>query len=176
MEEEVWKDVVGYDGIYKVSNVGRIKSLCKTIRRSNGSPPTTKERILKGTLNNIGYFTVSLWKNGYKKTMRVHQLVANSFLFHTPDGHKLVVDHINGDKTDNRVENLRIVTSRFNNTEGFLKNKSCFASQYIGVCWYNKSKKWLARIDINGRPKYLGLFEKEIDASNAYQKELLKLK
>ena len=164
-EEEIWKFATGYEGIYKVSSLGRIKSL------RNGK--TREEKFLKGSLNGRGYCTTSLSKNGISKTVSIHQLVACIFLDHVPNGNKMVVDHINGDKTDNRVENLRIVTNRDNLTLGLRKDQSLFTSQYSGVHWSKNENRWRSSIHINGKKKYLGSFLNEIDASIAYKNALL---
>ncbi len=115
MENEVWKDIPNYEGLYQASNLGNIKSLPKKwisgknlIKQHNGC--LIKQRVPKS----ISYYVVSLRLNNKAKTYTVHQLVAMAFLNHIPCGHKLVVDHINNDKLDNRAENLQIVTSRFN--------------------------------------------------------------
>ena len=97
-----------------------------------------------------------------------HQLVAIAFLGHKPDGYILVVDHINDIKTDNRVENLQIVTARFN----VYKTQKKYSSQYKGVCWHKYTKKWQASIYINGKIKYLGLFIDENEAHLTYQNAL----
>jgi len=175
MEEETWKSISGYDGIYEVSSLGRIKSLSRPSRSGIGNY-AKKEKILKVGLNSEGYPTATLYKNGTKKTINVHQYVAISFLTHIPDGLKLVIDHTNGNKADNRVINLRIVTNRFNLSLGNRKDKNKFSSKYVGVCWSSKSRKWQSSIVISGKKKHLGIFINELDASEAYQNELLKLK
>jgi ribosomal protein L15E len=71
-----------------------------------------------------------------------------AFLNHTPCGYKIVVDHIdNNIKTDNRLENLQLITQRENVSKD-IKNTS---SKYIGVCWHKKAKKWRSSIQINGK-------------------------
>lgn len=102
--EEVWKDVVGYEGIYEVSSIGNVKSL-NYYRK--GTP-----RLLKLTVNVCGYPVFSAFKDGKKKQIKVHRAVAEAFL-KKPDG-KDVVDHINTIRNDNRVENLRWVTTAEN--------------------------------------------------------------
>jgi hypothetical protein len=92
-----------------------------------------------------------------------------AFLNHKPNGMSLVVDHINGNKTDNRVDNLRIVTQRENCVGS---NKT---SNYKGVHFCDTVKKFIAKIYINGKSKYLGSFDRDIDASSAYQKALKEL-
>jgi len=154
---EEFKSIKGYKGIYKVSNLGRVKSL-----------KFNKEKILKMSFATGGYCIVSLSKDGVVKMRTVHQLVAETFLGHTPCGMKLVVNHIDFDKTNNKVSNLEIVTSRENSNQKHLKS----SSKYIGVSWNKPAKKWIANIWINGKKKNLGRFTNEIDASNAYQLKL----
>lgn len=93
---EIWKDIENYEGLYQVSNLGNVKSL-----KSN--------KILKPNSNNTGgYPKVILSKNGKVKRFYVHQLVAEAFL---PNEDELPqVDHISGDKTDNRVDNLQWIS------------------------------------------------------------------
>jgi hypothetical protein len=77
------------------------------------------------------------------------------------------LDHINEIKTDNRIQNLREVTTA-QNMQNVTKNKFSYHSKYMGVTWHKRSKKWYARIKINYIEKYLGLFDNEIDAATAY--------
>jgi hypothetical protein len=167
MREEIWKDIPGYEGYYQVSNLGNVRSSDRVIHTRDGSPRFFKGVILKPRLLN-GYKYCSLSTNGDARTYQVHQLVAMAFLNHKPNGHSLVVDHINGIKTDNRLENLQIVTNRYNLT----KDKKSGTSKYIGVSWHSKSKKWLATIHINGKSVHLGSFTDEVEAALAYQKAL----
>jgi len=157
--EEVWKDVVGYDGLYQISNLGRVKSYNRN-----------RERILKANVGTSGYYYLNLYMYEKQKKVMIHQLVAESFLDHSPSGHKIIVDHINHNKLDNRVENLQLITQRENlSKDKFRKN---FTSKYTGVSWYKTSKKWRAAIQINGKEKRLGLFTNELEAANAYQDAL----
>lgn len=90
---EVWRDIKGFEGLYQVSNLGRVKSL-----------KCGKEKILKPGKTTCGYLQVILSKDGKTKAYKVHRLVANTFI---PNPNNLeTVNHINEDKTDNRVENL----------------------------------------------------------------------
>jgi hypothetical protein len=175
-EIEIWKDISEYEGFYKISNLGRVKSIERksyisneNISKINGR--ILKEKILKGGMASSGYLTVSLFKNGNHESHTIHKLVAIVFKNHKPCGHKLVVNHINFDRSDNRAVNLEITTQRKNTNKKHLKS----SSKYIGVYWCTQSKKWRSRIRINNKRKYLGLFKTELEASEAYQKELKKI-
>lgn len=170
MEKEIWKDIEGYEGYYQVSNLGRVKSLKRFAKHPKGGKKVVNERVLKENLGKKGYLTVSLYRNG-GKTKEIHQLVAMEFLNHTPCGYRMVVDHIDNNKINNRFDNLRIVTQRENTSKKHIKS----SSEYTGVSWCRRSNKWLAAIRINGRKKSLGLFLNEIDAHNAYQDMLKKI-
>lgn len=172
-EEEIFKDVVGYEGLYEVSSMGRVRSLSRLKFNKNGSF-MTKEIILKSTIKN-GYHGLTLFANGTARSVDVHVLMAVAFLSHVSGGHKIVVDHINGIKADDRIQNLRIVTNRFNCSFGERINKNRLSSQYVGVSWEKARNKWRAYIKINGVMRHLGLFENEVDAADAYQKQLAKL-
>lgn len=97
--KEIWKDVLDYEGLYLVSNFGRVKSLIKGI-------------ILKPGFKGRGYLCVNLCKDGKLKNFLVHRLVVEAFQGKIPEG--LVVNHLNEIKTDNRLENLEICTHKEN--------------------------------------------------------------
>ena len=161
--QETWNDIPGYEGLYKTSTLGRVKSLVRT-----------KEKILKGCDNGQGYLMVALYKNGKRKYTTVHGLVSMAFLGHKPDGsHRTVVDHVNYNKQDNRVNNLQLITGRENiSKDKWRKNP---ASRYVGVSWAKPNKRWKATILINSKQKFLGYFMNEIDAHNSYQDKLKSL-
>lgn len=98
---EKWKPINGYEGLYEVSNEGRVRSV-KT------------NKLRKLILNDKGYYDICLSKEGKTKHKPVHRLVAESFLDNTDN--KPCVEHCNTIKTDNRVENLRWTTYHENNS------------------------------------------------------------
>lgn len=102
MREE-WRDIAGYEGFYQVSNMGRVRSLNRTFKRSDGTTATYKGRILKPA--GRPYLHVYLSKNNVHSMMRVHRLVAEAFVSNPKDLE--CVDHIDCDKTNNRADNLR---------------------------------------------------------------------
>jgi hypothetical protein len=117
-----------------------------------------------------------LCKDKKQKRIYCHQLVAITFLNHIPCGHELVIEHINNNKLDNRVENLQIVKHRFNVSKSKKNNKN-----YTGVYLQKRKSKYniytgyLAQISINGKKKHIGLFKTEYEAHLAYQKALNEL-
>ena len=105
---EEWKDIKGYEGLYQISNKGRVKSL--------GNNKTRKEKILKENKNTDGYSEVTLCKNGKCKKYRVHRLVAEAFI---PTSDKsLCVNHKDENKSNNCVENLEWCDRLYNNNYG----------------------------------------------------------
>jgi hypothetical protein len=102
--KEIWKDLKYYEGVYQVSNLGRVKSLHRK-RRARGY---IRERILKPQLKSNGYIRVSLWKNGQGELFWVHILVAKTFILNI--NNKPEVNHKDGIRSNNEVENLEWVT------------------------------------------------------------------
>ena len=156
---EVWKRIESYED-YEISNLGNVKSL-----------KYGKERILKKTPDKDGYLLVGLYKNKIGKTLKVHQLIAETFLNHIPCGMELVVDHKNDIKTDNRLDNLQIITNQENIVKSIKKANT--SSKYTGIYFHKKSNKWMARIMINYKNIYIGIFNTEIDAYKAYCNQLI---
>lgn len=114
--EEVWKDIEGYEELYQISNLGRTKSLGRTIERTgpkgNKFYRTYPEKILICHKDLKGYYRTNLALNGRNTTVKIHRLVAQAFI-PNPEN-KPQVNHINGNKKDNRVENLEWTTNNEN--------------------------------------------------------------
>lgn len=111
--EEIWQSVKGYDGIYEVSNIGNVKRLSRTIKGNYEAPYVLKEKILILNISPLGYHQITLWKNKKANTKKVHRLVAEKFIknpLNLPQ-----VNHKNGNKLDNYIENLEWCDQTYNN-------------------------------------------------------------
>lgn len=183
--EEIWKDIPNYEGLYQVSNLGRIKSLPTKRRRW--------EKMLKQKLTKDGYCETTLFKNGKYKYIRTHRIVAMAFL--KKDKIRNEVNHKDGNKLNNNLENLEWVTSSENQKHAYKlglqkisggailnrKKIKCIElnitkesinemQRYLCEKGYTKSKRLnrLSTIINSKNKKYLGLtFElvKEVDAN-----------
>lgn len=108
----IWKDVLGYEGFYKVSENGDVKRIV-SFRNNGGSGYLQPEKMLKKTpRGKTGYLCVHLSKEGKSKVINIHRLVANAFL--KPDVSRTQVNHIDGDKTNNNYKNLEWNTPKEN--------------------------------------------------------------
>ena len=151
MQEEIWKDIKGYEGLYQVSNQGQVRSL--THYASNGVAIIEyKGKIIKSWLDGRKHYLLVVLSNGKnnKKKFLVHRLVAETFIKNPK--HKKEVNHKNGNKTDNCVENLEWVTSKENKQHAY--NNGFYDTdkfRHRGSC------KTAIRIDYNG--KFLSLME-----------------
>ena len=105
---EIWRDIRGYEGLYQVSNLGRVRSLDRIVIRDNGRPFPIKEKIIKPQTYDFKHLCVTVYKNGTQKMLPIHKAVANAFI-PNPNGCD-VVHHRNHNPKDNRVENLKWMT------------------------------------------------------------------
>jgi hypothetical protein len=145
-----WKNIEGYAN-YLVSDLGFVMNK-KTLR------------ILKAGTDNYGYHIVCLCEDKVKNTHKVHRLVAKAHI-DNPNGYSCV-DHIDHDKTNNFVENLRWCSSSQNNMN---KSKQAnTSSNYKGVTWCKQTQKWRVKIRVDGKLKHIGLFVSEVQAAVAY--------
>lgn len=109
---EIWKDVIGYEGLYQVSDLGRVRSVDRYIKRNDGIIQHRKGKIILQTKNLDGYMQVKLCKDGKSRTVRVHRIIAESFI---PNPDNLSdVNHIDCDRTNNIVLNLEWLSFKEN--------------------------------------------------------------
>ena len=114
--EEIWKDIKKYEGLYQVSNLGRVKSLERIRKNGKNNFYLKKERLLKQATQNIGYKFVVLYKDNGKKGYRVHRLVAETFI-PNPNNYNCI-NHKDECRTNNKVDNLEWCTISYNNSYG----------------------------------------------------------
>jgi hypothetical protein len=122
-------------------------------------------KILKQRIDRDGYKTINIKINGVQKQYKIHRLVSQAFI-PNPDN-KPFVDHINGIRSDNNINNLRWVTNSENNYNSKIPTTN--KSGYKGVVWHKKSSKWIATIQHNHKTYYLGSFTNKEDARIARQ-------
>ena len=141
--EEIWKDIKDYEGLYQVSNKGRVKSLSHLVKANkNGDTRFTESKIKNQIVGWHGYCWVSLCKNSKSKTFSVHRLVAKAF---TNNNCNLPsVNHIDGDKTNNHVDNLEWCTNAYNSSHamnnGLIKTAKKVRCIETGVIYVSSGK------------------------------------
>lgn len=144
-------NVIGYEGLYAVTDNGDVYNLKKGIK-------------LSPHVNKYGYKRICLHKDGIGKTHSIHKIVFMSFKGRIIDN--LVIDHIDGDKLNNNIDNLRQISNRDNSSRG---QKPKFDR---GVTFFKKINKFGCNIQINKIRYFLGTFDTEKGASEAYKKAL----
>lgn len=112
MQEEIWKDVTGYEGLYQVSSYSRIRSLDRIVRHSDTKTKKIKGVILKNIIHGSGYVIVSLLKNSIRNQKKLHRLIAIEFIENKQN--KPQINHIDGVKTNNSISNLEWCTAKEN--------------------------------------------------------------
>ena len=142
IEGEIWKDVVGYEDLYFVSNLGRIKSATK--RTHGETNRLLKECILRQYIDGVGYIYVALSKNVKSMKYKVHRLVALAFIINFEPAIKKYVNHKNGIKSDNTLPNLEWMTSGENQVHAY---KTKLKTPNIGK--YNDRSKSVLQYDLN---------------------------
>lgn len=119
---EEWKNIKCYEGLYQVSNLGRIKSLSRTVHQYNYMAKkdikiTFKEKIRKPRMSKDGYYIINLNKDGKMTTYRVHRLVGEQFIENKEN--KPYINHKDGNKLNNNVDNLEWCTAKENSIHGW---------------------------------------------------------
>ena len=126
--KETWRDVLGFEGLYQVSNIGRVKSLA--VKGNKGR--LLRDRILKQSVRPDGYLSVSLHKDGKQKSFLVHRLVADAHI-ENPDNHQQV-NHKDENKTNNCASNLEWCTPMYNATYGSRNEKISVTKSVPIIC------------------------------------------
>ena len=148
--DEIYKKIDDYEN-YEISNQGNV---CNIVTG----------KVLKPSKDTNGYYHVRLSKNGITKTIKIHRLVGFAFI---PNPENLrEIDHIDQNKANNSISNLRWV-SRSNNNRNKPKKQNT-SSKYMGVCFDKANGKYRAKIQINNKNKYIGIYETEEDAGHAF--------
>lgn len=137
--EETWKDIVGYEGIYQISNLGNIKSLDREVICKNGTVLYVKGKFKNKINHNRGYLMVALYKNNKSKNLYIHRLVAEAFI--PNNDNKKTVNHIDGNKHNNNVENLEWATYTENNHHAFKTGLNKLNGSSKGLIVYYRDGK-----------------------------------
>lgn len=184
--QEVWKDIAGYEGMYQVSNLGNVRSLDRVVEVKNQTSRFVKGKEKRQTVGNHGYCVVYLYKDNKLQTETVHRLVAEAFLANPKN--KETVNHIDGNKKNNCVENLEWSSYTENNaharlqglnkTENIAKgmrnpifmNKNNTSGRK-GVYFEKRTGKWMAYITVNKKMIYLGRYDNKEDAIKAREEK-----
>ncbi len=145
---ETYKKVEGFEN-YSVSDHGNVRN-------------DKLGRILKGSNDGYGYLKVDLRKNKIRHSKLIHRLIAEAFLLNPEN--KKCVDHVDNNKHNNKLINLRFATAKENGQNRLINNNNTSGTK--GVGWNKKSMKWIARITINGKLINLGSFLNKEDAIN----------
>ena len=151
-------DIDGFDGKYKINKKGVIMSF---VRNKNG-------KVMKPRVDNNGYIRINLTKNGIVSYHHIHRLLGKAFIPNPNDFP--CIDHINQNKIDNRLDNLRWINHSGNNRNRYLPKKSNFPR---GV--ERNIKSYRARIKINGKKIHLGCFRTIEEASRCYENKYIEL-
>ena len=171
---EHWKPIKNYEGLYEISDWGRVKSLAKIWVTGRNTTRTKDATILKQSIDSYGYYIVCLRKNGKGQTVPVHLLVWDYFGDEPRNGRMLQVDHKDENKLNNHIDNLQRLTPRENTSKYYkTQNKT---SKYTGVCLNKLTGEWISTIFIDGVIRRLGSFKCETAAMIAYQQALFKIK
>lgn len=150
MKEE-WKDIVGYEGLYQVSNLGRVKSFDKVVKNAKGTY-IKKERYLKPQKISNGYFIVGLYKNKKHKNIYIHKIVAEAFLDNSNCYEE--INHIDGNKENNVFSNLEYCSRNYNQKHSYIKG---LTSRY-------KTRHKIEQYDLKG--KFIREWNSISEASN----------
>lgn len=159
--QEIWKDIEGWEGLYQISNQGKVKRLDRIVIRSGTrGNAVILGKILNQNLHKGGYLRLTLSKDQIERKKLVHRLVAVAFVenpLNLPE-----VNHKDHDPSNNNDWNLEWSSTRENNTHKFFNIKK--SSRYPNVSWSASANSWIVVIQIKGKQKYFGKFNDEEEA------------
>ena len=167
--KEIWKDVKDYEDLYEVSNLGRFRRHISKLKEGRD-----EESLIRAiNTNKDGYSYVSASKEATKKNRTVHQLVAAAFIPNFIYGTQ--INHIDGDKSNNCVDNLEVCDFSYNNAHAHAlglnpkKGKSKYRNVSTRIDKRHNTPKYtyMASVKINGKRNYIGTFTDEIEAAKA---------
>lgn len=154
-----WRDILGFNGRYQVSNTGEVRSwLCSSRSKTKTAPNILKSAALKS-----GHCYISL---GRKYKFLVHRLVWEAFKGPIPYGYE--IDHKDRNPQNNCLDNLRLSTRAQNRCNQKVYRIDTKSSRFKGVSFDNKRKVWHVYINVSKKRSYLGCYEDEVDAAKAY--------
>ena len=166
MEKEIWKDIVGYEGLYQVSNFGRVKGLPITTCFSSRIKKH-KERILTPSIGKRGYYVVVLSKKGKAKTFMLHRIIAKAFI---PNEENLPqIDHIDTNKLNNSINNLRWCTAKGNCSNPLTRKHISDATKrnWINGCFLNRNNLHYIKVaQYTKDGNFVKIWNSIIEASN----------
>lgn len=172
---EEWIDIPSYEGIYKISNYGLLKSMSRYVFQKQRTY-IINEKLLNNNLDTHGYVYGFLYmgKGTAPKRIKTHKEMCKLFIGKL--GKNLWVNHKNGIRNDNFILNLEICNPRENITHGYTigGNRKKKTSKYVGVSWSKARNKWISSFGYNKRTIHLGAFDEESDANIEYQKAIIK--
>lgn len=158
---EIWKDVVGYEGYFMVSESGKVKSLPREVVKRDGRNFFMKEGKVLNTFLTKGYKRVALRNGSEQRKFTVHRLVAEAFI--PKEVGRDFVNHLDGNRLNNHYSNLEWVSMIENNCHRFDKTKT--TTPYTGVSWIKAKQRYVATMCINKKQKTIGHF---LTAEDAY--------
>lgn len=168
-KQEIWKDIPEWEGLYQASTLGRIRSLDRTYIDSIGRCTTRKGRIRIPHINASGYYYTLMVEKERRLAKTYHRLVALTFIPNQQN--KCCVNHKDGDKLNNRLDNLEWVTVRENSAH-WIENSTTMSSNFPGVTLDKQTGLWAANIFLEDSNYYLGKYVNESEAKIAYDTAL----
>ena len=168
MTNETWKDIVGFEGLYIVSNFGNVKGLTRTVKTKTGNR-TYKQQDIKPRIVGNNYRQIGLYKNGEKRyhQLLLHRIVMEAFVGYNP----MSVNHIDGDKANNRLSNLEYCTDSDNE----LHKYRVIINKKRGAYLNRQNNRYYSQLRYKGNLLSLGEFDTIDEAYKAYYEKYIEL-